>query len=148
VLWVTRHEPHLDRCASAWLLKKFVDPEANFAFVGREEGRPAGSIAFVLPGAEINPVEGTSTAFDSIVEKYRVSDATALRIGEMVHDFEVDAGEDAVKCRLSETAGLFKVVRGLARTSKSDQETIERAMIVFDSLYAQLRAEPQRGGLP
>ena len=69
---------------------------------------------------------------------HRMRDPTALRIGEIIHDFEVDAGEDVAKTKLSEAAGVFKVVRGLARVSKSDQETVASALLVFDSLYAQL----------
>jgi len=141
LLWATRHEPHLDRCASAWLIKRFIDPDAAFAFVNRDEVPPSGSIPFVLPGAEVNPVEGVSTAYDALVAKHHVTDPTALRIGAIIHDYEVDAGEDAARTSFRETAGVFKVVRGIARTSKSDQETVAAALRVFDSLYAQLTAE-------
>ena len=141
MLWVTRHEPHLDRCASAWLIKRFIDLDATFAFVGRSEAPPSGSIPFVLPGAEVNPVEGVSTSYDALIAKYEVRDATALRIGKIIHDYEVDAGEDAEKTRLRETAGVFKVVRGLTRVSKSDEETVASALVVFDSLRAQLTSE-------
>lgn len=144
MLWATRHEPHLDRCASAWLIKRFIDPDATFAFVGRDEVPPSGSIPFVLLGAEVNPVEGVSTSYDALVAKHRVRDPTALRIGEIIHDYEVDAGEDAARTRLKETAGVFKVVRGLARVSKSDQETVAGALVVFDSLRAQLTSEVAR----
>jgi hypothetical protein len=147
LLWVTRHEPHVDRCASAWLIKRFVDPDASFAFIGRDEPPPAGGIPFVLPGAEVNPVPGVSTALDALVTRYGVQDPVALSIASIVHDYEVDAGEDVAKLKLPETAGVFKVVRGLVRVSKSDQETLARALVVFDSLYAQLASEAkQRGG--
>jgi hypothetical protein len=141
LLWATRHEPHLDRCASAWLIKRFIDPDATFAFVGRDEAPPSGSIPFVLPGAEVNPVEGVSTSYDALVAKYRVRDPAALGIGEIVHDYEVHAMEVVATTRLRETAGVFKVVRGLARVSKSDQETVAGALVVFDSLHAQLTSE-------
>jgi hypothetical protein len=141
MLWVTRHEPHLDRCASAWLIKRFTDRKATFTFVGRQEVLPKGSVPFVLPGAEINPVEGASTAYDVLVKKYSVKDPRALRIGSIIHDYEVDAGEDIGKVKVAEAAGVFKVVRGLARVSKSDKEIVKRAIVVFDSLYAQLGAE-------
>jgi hypothetical protein len=141
LLWATRHEPHLDRCASAWLIKRFIDPDATFAFVRRDEVPPSGSIPFVLPGAEVNPVEGVSTAYDALVAKHHVTDPTVLRVGAIIHDYEVDAAEDVAKTRLRETTGVFKVVRGLARTSKSDGEIVEMALAVFDSLYAQLSTE-------
>jgi hypothetical protein len=141
LLWATRHEPHLDRCASTRLIKRFIDPDARFAFVDRDEVPPSGSIAFVLPGAELNPVEGVSTAYDALVAKYHVTDPVALRIGEFVHDYEVDPGEEVTRTRLRETVGVFKVVRGLARVSKSDQETVVGALVVFDSLFAQLTSD-------
>ena len=141
MLWATRQNPHLDRCASAWLIKRFIDPDAIFMFVGRDEAAPSGSISFVLPGAEMNPVEGVSTSYDALVAKHQVRDSAALRIGEIIHDYEVDAREDVARTRLRETAGVFKVVRGLARVSKSDEETVADALVVFDSLYAQLTSE-------
>ena len=141
MLWATRHEPHLDRCASAWLIKRCIDPDATFVFVGRDEATPSGSIPFVLPGAEVNPVEGVSTSYDALVAKHHVRDPVVLRIGEIIHDYEVDAGEEVARMRFRETAGVFKVVRGLARVSKSDQETVAGALVVFDSLYAQLTSE-------
>jgi hypothetical protein len=131
----------LDRCASAWLIKRFIDPDATFAFVGKDETPPGGSIPFVLPGAEVNPVEGVSTSYDALVAKHHVRDPTALRIGKIIHDYEVDAEEDISRTKLSEAAGVFKVVRGLARVSKSDEETVAGALVVFDSLHAQLASE-------
>jgi hypothetical protein len=131
----------LDRCASAWLIRRFVDPDASFAFIDRDEIPPMGAVPFVLPGAEVSPVAGVSTALDALVAKYGVKDPVALRIASIVHDYEVDAGEDMAKLKLSETAGVLKVVRSLARISKSDQETAAHALVVFDSLYAQLTSE-------
>jgi hypothetical protein len=144
MLWATRHEPHFDRCASAWLIKRFIDPEASFVFVGRQETPPKGAIPFVLPGAEINPEEGIATAYDALIARYAVRDPIALRIGAIVHDYEVDAAEDVGRLKVPEAAGLFKVVRGLARVSKSDQGILERALVVFDALRAQLVSEASR----
>mgnify|MGYP001025372655 CR=1 FL=1 len=141
--WVTRHEPHLDRCAAAWIIKRFIDAEATFQFIEKGEPIPAGATPFVLPGAEINPVEGTKTTVDVLVEKYRIRDPAVSSIQSFIHDFEVDAGEDTNKTRLRETVGLFKVIRGLARVSQSDEEIVEKAMIVLDALYAQLSTEQE-----
>jgi len=139
--WVTRHEPHLDRCASAWLIKRFIDQDARFEFIRREDAIPVGAISFVLPKAEINPIEGVKTTFDVLVENYPAKDPIVSSIQDIIHDFEVDAGEDPARVKLHETVGLFKIVRGLALTSKTDDEIVSKAFIVFDSLYAQLSAE-------
>jgi len=141
MLWVTRHEPHLDRCASAWLIKKLVDQDAVFEFIDRGDPIPSGAMPFVLPGAEINPIEGVKTAFDVLVDKYHIVDPIIGSIQGIIHDFEVTSGEDPAKLSLPETAGVFKIIRGLARTSKTDNEILSKAFIVFDSLYAEFEAE-------
>ena len=141
MLWVTRHEPHLDRCASAWLIKRLVDQDAVFEFIDRGDPIPRGAMPFVLPGAEINPIEGVKTTFDVLVEKYHITDSIVGSIQGIIHDFEVTSGEDLAKLRRVETAGVFKIIRGLARTSKTDDEILSKAFIIFDSLYAELEAE-------
>jgi len=141
MLWVTRHEPHLDRCASAWLIKRLIDQDAVFEFIDRGDPIPSGAIPFVLPGAEINPIEGMKTTFDVLVKKYHITDSIVGSIQGIIHDFEVTSGEDLAKLSLAEAAGVFKIIRGLARTSKTDNEILSKAFIVFDSLYAELKAE-------
>jgi len=94
MLWVTRHNPHVDRCASAWLIKRFIDKEARFAFVSKDDAIPEGAVAFTLPKAEIKPVEKEKTTYDVLVEKYGIRDPMALKIGKFVHDFEIEAEEN------------------------------------------------------
>jgi hypothetical protein len=140
LLWVTRHEPHVDRCASAWLIKNFIDREALFEFISKESPIPKGAIAFTLPEAEIRPVEGKSTTFDVLVERYQVKDLIVGKIRELLRDFEIDAGEDIAKVKHAETVGVCLILRGLARTSKTDHEILAKAMTVMDALYAELKA--------
>jgi len=83
-----QQEPHVDRCASAWLIKCFIDKDATFKFLTRERGVPEGAIGFTLPKAEISPVEGVKTTFDSLAEKYHVKDVVVLRIKGIVRDYE------------------------------------------------------------
>jgi len=139
LLWVTRHEPHVDRCASAWLIKNFIDKKALFVFISRESPIPKGATAFTLPGAEIRPIEGRNTTFDVLVEKFEVKDPVVGKIRELLHDFEITAGEDVSKVKHAETVGVCLILRGLARTSRTDHETITKAMIVMDALYAELK---------
>jgi len=144
LLWVTRHEPHVDRCASAWLIKDFIDKEAVFEFISKDSPIPQGAIAFTLPGAEIRPIEGKSTTFDALVEKYRVRDPIVVKIQKLLYDFEISAKEDITKVKHPETVGVCLILRGLARTSKTDHETIAKAMTVMDALYAELKAESKQ----
>lgn len=140
MLWVTRKEPHVDRSASAWLIKRFIDPSAELAFIERNDPIPDGAIAFTLPGASLKPVEGVSTTYDVLIERYGVTDAAARAIQAAIHDFEIDAAEDLARVRRPEAAGIALILRGLARVSASDQEIVDRAMVVLDALAAELRA--------
>jgi hypothetical protein len=142
MLWVTRHEPHVDRCASIWLIKNFIDKEAVFEFISRESEIPEGATAFTLPKAELKPSE-TQTTFDMLIERYNVQDHIVLEIGRILRDFEIDADEDIDKVRLKESTGISFILRGLARISKGDHEIVYKGMIVMDALYAQLKARQQ-----
>jgi hypothetical protein len=86
-------------------------------------------------------VEGKKTTYDVLLEKYDVHDGVAIRVGKIIHDFEIDAKEDASRVTLRETLGLCYVLKGLDPTSKSDSEIVDKAMIVFDALYATLKDE-------
>jgi hypothetical protein len=142
MLWITRKQPHVDRCASAWLIKRWIDKEAKFDFISKEDPIPLGAIAFTLPKAEIKPVEGRTTTFDALLIKYHVQDMSAISIGKLIHDFEIDAGEDPSKVKFKETLGICYVLKGLAKTSETDHETIEKAINVLDALYASIKEEP------
>jgi len=139
LLWVTRTQPHVDRCASAWLIKRFIDEGAKFEFISREDLIPNGAIAFTLPKAPIKPIEGKKTTYDVLVEEYHVQDTIALLVGKYIHDYEIDAEEDASKVTFKETLGLCYVLKGLEKTSKTDEETVQKAFTVLDALYQTLR---------
>jgi len=139
MLWVTRTKPHVDRCASAWLIKRFIDKNAKFGFISKDDPIPKGATAFTLSNAEIKPIEGNKTTYDVLVEKYHVQDSFVLLIGKFIHDFEIDAEEDQNKVMFKETLGVCYVLRGLEKTSRTDKETIQKALIVLDALYETLR---------
>jgi hypothetical protein len=144
VLWVTRTKPHVDRCASAWLIMRFIDQKAMFKFIAKDDPIPEGSIAFTLPKAEIKPVEGEKTTYDTLLERYNVRDPIAIRIGRLIHDFEIYAKEDPNQVKHKETLGLCYILKGLEKASKTDNETIEKALVVLDALSAVLQDESQR----
>ena len=83
--WVTRHNPHVDRCASIWLIKTFIDEEAVFEFISREGSIPEGATPFTLPGAEITPKNGRTT-FDALIAKYEIKDPTITEIQKIIRD--------------------------------------------------------------
>ena len=135
--WVTRHNPHVDRCASLWLIKTFIDREAVFEFISNETPIPEGTIPITLPEAEIRPKNGQTT-FDALIDKYEIRDVVVTEIQKIIRDAE--QAEETGAYKLAESAGVFAILRGLDRTSKSDWETIGKAMIVMDSLYAELKS--------
>ena len=134
--WVTRHNPHVDRCASLWLIKTFIDKEAVFEFISNETPIPEGAIPLTLPGAEIRPKNGRTT-FDALVNKYEVKDSVVAEIQKIISDAE--QAEETGAYKLVESAGVFTILRGLDRISKSDWEIVGKAVIVMDSLYAELK---------
>jgi len=138
MLWVTREKPHVDRCASAWLIKRFIDRKAVFGFVERNGEIPEGAIGFTLPKAEINPVEGEKTTFDALIEKYEVKDAMVVKIRDIIRDYEFNE-EEPDRIQLKETLGVCYILKGLEKTSQTDDETISKAFAVMDALYATLR---------
>ena len=142
MLWVTRHRPHVDRCASAWLIKRFIDKEAIFEFVSRNSEIPKDAIGFTLPKAEIRPVEGVKTTFDVLLERYKVQDLVLKKIREIIRDYEFNE-ENLDKVQLRETLGLCYVLKGLEKTSQTNAETIWKALAVMDELYATLKEHVQ-----
>jgi hypothetical protein len=138
MLWVTRQNPHVDRSASAWLIKRFIDKKATFTFISKDAPIPKGAIAFTLPKAEIKPIEKEKTTYDVLAEKYNIQDPIALKIGKFIHDFEIDAEENSEKVKFKETLGLCYVLKGMEKTSKTDNEIVEKGLTVLDALYASL----------
>jgi hypothetical protein len=132
VLWVTRPQPHIDRTACAWLIRRFVDPEATFAFAPDPEAANAlGGTAFDMRGVELGHREG-GCSFETILRHYKLTDPALHEIATMVHDADLD--DD--KFRSPEAAGLDAIVRGLGLVIPNDQELLTFTHRVYDGLYA------------
>ena len=84
------------------------------------------------------------TTYDVLLEKYGIKDPIALRIGRLIHDFEIDADENPEKVKFKETLGLCYVLKGLEKTSKTDSETIDKGVLVLDALHVSLAHAEQR----
>lgn len=138
--WVTRSKPHVDRCSSLWLIKKFVDSEAEFAFVSRNYKWKESEIPLVLPGAELNPQKGKTT-FELIIQKYEIKDKIVHQIAAIIHDIE--QAEESELYNLPESKGIFMVLRGIEPSSPNDQETANIAFTVMDAIYTFLQKRNQ-----
>jgi hypothetical protein len=139
MLWITRPHCHVDRTASAWLIRHFVDPDATFAFAADAEAAAVmGGTAFDMRGVELGH-HGGRCSFESILHKYNLQDDQALaEIAAMVHEADLDDDRFASP----EAAGLDAVIRGLGMVIDDDRELLAVADRIYDGLYAWLK----RGG--
>ena len=132
--WATRRNCHVDRTACAWLLRRFVDPEAEFVFVGDPDEVPAGATPFDMRGAVLGHREGRCS-FESIVLAYQLDDPALARLGRVVHEADLrDERFDA-----PEAPGLDEVVRGLGAIARDDDELLLLTGPVYDGLYERWR---------
>jgi hypothetical protein len=126
----------IDRLASAWLIRRFIDPRARFRFIGRGEAVPNGWIAFDLPGVEYSH-HGEDCTFETLVRKHRIRDRTVRAIARIVHDADLKDG----KFGSPEAPGVNALVRGLGIACKDDDELLEKGLPLFDGLYRWLQGK-------
>jgi hypothetical protein len=133
--WATRRRPHVDRAACAWLIKRFVDPEAEFLFVDDADEVPPDVTPFDMRGAELSHRGGHCT-FETLVRHYRLDDPAVDAIARIVHEADLrDELYDA-----PEAPGLDAIVAGLS-AGRQDAEVLAAAAPLFDALYAHLSRE-------
>ena len=133
--WVTRSGVHVDRIASAWLIRRFVDAEARFKFVPAKGYRPAnGELRFDMFEAEFTH-EGDKCTFEVLLERAGLKDAALEAVAEIVHDIDLKDG----KVGREEAAGLARLIAGIAMSSKDDDERLARGGAVFEDLYGYFR---------
>ena len=129
--WVTRTGVHIDRITSAWLIRRFIDPDATFKFVqGKQYAPEAGEVRFDMFDAEFTH-EGDCCTFEVLADRMRVDDPAVRAIGEIVHD--VDLKE--TKFNRPETTGIALVIAGIAMAHHDDEERLARAAAVLEDLY-------------
>lgn len=134
--WITRERVKVDRVACPWLIKKFVDPEAEFLFAPADKvlemAAREGAIPFDLPGVELGHHEGKST-FGAIIEKYQIEDPAVRLLAEIVHG--ADVAQDLYG--RPEAPGLKALAEGFRYLGlKDDHEILAKEFIVYDALYA------------
>lgn len=139
-LWVTRPRPHIDRCASAWLIHRFIDRKPRFAFAA-DPSEIRGSIPFDMSGAEFGH-RGEDCTYETLMKLFGLErDGALAAIGEIVHDVDL---KDR-KFGRPEAVGVDAVLRGLAEQVRDDRKLLGEAMAVFDGLYVSLGARPVKG---
>lgn len=132
--WVTRARPKVDRVACPWLIKRFVDPQAEFLYVPPEQvmeiAKREGAIPFDVANVELGH-NGPECSFDAIIKKYCLSDRALDRLALIVRGADTDAKELASEC-----SGLEAIAEGFRLVYSDDHELLERELPVYDALYA------------
>jgi hypothetical protein len=138
--WLTREGVHVDRIASAWLIRNFIDPEASFKFVPSKGYVPQeGELRFDMFQAEFTH-EGDRCTFEVLSERAGLDDPAVRIIGEIVHDIDL---KDA-KFGREETAGIAGLIGGIVLAHEGDEQRLARGAAVFDDLYRHFRSKKRR----
>jgi hypothetical protein len=134
-VWVTRKGVHVDRIASAWLIKRFIDRDAKLKFVPSKGYSPqSGELRFDMFEAEYTH-DGDSCTFEVLARRFQVSDAAISAIAEVIHDIDVRDG----KFGRAETPGVERLINGIALIQPDDEARIALGSRVFDALYEAWR---------
>lgn len=131
-VWVTRKRPFIDRMASAWLIRRFVDPTATFQFIDEKDidKLSPGEVAFDLQGGEFTH-HGELCTFEVIARSFGIRDKAVRKISEIVHD--LDLKDD--RYGNSAGSGIEEILLGIRKTSNDDNDMLEKGMDVFEMLY-------------
>ena len=132
-LWMTRPQPEIDRVGSAWLIRKFIDPKARFAFAKKVPAHRSAT-SFDMLDADFTH-HGDDCTFETLIKSFRIQDKVARQIAEMIHDADL---EDE-KFQRIECVGIDRVLKGWGREGIADQEILRRGFQCFDALYNFLR---------
>jgi hypothetical protein len=133
--WVTRRGVYADRIASAWLIRRFIDPEARFKFVTGKGYRPnEGELRFDMFEAEFTH-EGDKCTFEVLLERGALKDPALRAIAEIIHDIDLKDN----KFGRTEVAGIRTLIEGISVTTNDDSERIARGSEVFNDLYEYFR---------
>jgi hypothetical protein len=138
--WVTRERPKTDRIACPWLIRRFIDPDAEIVYVPADDvlavAERTGGVSFDAPGARYTHRDGLCS-FEVLVEEYEVDDAALKLLARIVHGADVAEDIDAT----AQSPGLKAVAEGFSYLEPDDQRQLELELPVYDALYEWCRRE-------
>ena len=138
--WVTRERPKTDRIACPWLIKNFIDPDAEFLYVPADQvlevAEREGANSYDAPGAKYTHRDGLCS-FEVLVEEYEIDDPAVARLARIVHGADVSDDRDATP----ESRGLLAVAEGFHLLDLGDHRQLELSLPVYDALYAWCKNE-------
>lgn len=136
-VWVTRRGIHVDRIASAWLIRRFIDPEATFRWVpGKAHVPEKGELRFDMFEGEFTH-EGDLCTFEVLLRRFGIEDRALHAIADMVHDIDL---KDS-KCGRPETPGFERLIAGIALAHKEDDDRLARGSSLLDDFYESFRRQ-------
>jgi hypothetical protein len=142
--WVTREHPRTDRIACPWLIRKFIDPEAEIVYVPREEvldyAEREGAISFDAPGAKFTHRAG-KCSFEILIDEYGITDPAITILAQIVHGADVSEDRDVTP----QSRGLEAIAEGFALLDLDDQRQLELELPVYDALFAWAQQEVSAG---
>ena len=135
--WITRARPKIDRIACPWLIRRFIDPDAEFLFVPPDDvvriAGETGAIPFDVEGVELSH-DGPLCSFDALLRKYELHDPALDELAVIVR------GADTARLDLApQAAGLLAISLGLSHNFRDDHEQLAHGMVIYDALYAWSR---------
>ncbi len=132
--WVTRHRPKIDRVACPWLIKRFVDKDAEFIYAPpehvKETARRTGAVPYDVEGVELTH-DGPLCSFDAILKKYTLADPALAEMATIIRGADTNRHDLAPQC-----PGVYAILIGLSHTFTDDQEQLRHGMVVCEALYA------------
>jgi hypothetical protein len=143
--WVTRERPKTDRIACPWLIKNFIDPEAEFLYVPSEEvldvAEREGANSYDAPGARYTHRDGLCS-FEVLVEDYGIDDPAVKLLARIVHGADISEDRDATP----QSRGLLAVAEGFHLLNLGDLRQLELSLPVYDALFAWCKGEAGGSG--
>ena len=137
--WVTRRKIHIDRLASAWLIKQFIDKRPRFYFVNESE-TVENAIPFDMFGAEFTH-QGEDCTFETLLKRFGLSDIQGLSaLAEIVHDIDLKDG----KFQRLEATGLNTIINGMSESLKDDRKLLRQVSFIFDGLFMLLNKQTEK----
>ncbi|HOS86505.1 MAG TPA: chromate resistance protein [Burkholderiaceae bacterium] len=136
--WITRERPKIDRIACPWLIRRFIDPDAEFLYVPASDvlrvATETGATPYDIPGVEMTHV-GERCSFDAFIARHALHDPALQQLATIVR------GADTSRLDLApQSAGLYAVSLGLSQVFKDDHEMLRIGMVIYDALYAWCKA--------
>lgn len=143
--WVTRRGIHVNRTATGWLIRRFLDPDAEILFVDSAEvaavQESRGAAGFDAPGAKYPHRDALGRcSFEQLVDERLPGDRALRKLARIVHGADFPAEADVAR----ESAGLRAISQGFTEVGRDDADILERASFLYDSLYAHLEKERSR----